>query len=137
MRISDWSSDVCSSDLLALSTAGLVDQQLNGTNPRLYDFRGAVAEIEPTAQPGDVLAYAPDYLDGVLGYYAPDMVGMPVDEVDPEEIDGEIYVLVSERLTPGSAGAVGDELARLEQARGEPQRFTRPTVVGWRFPCSR
>src|SRR3546814_3379516 len=91
MRISDWSSDVCSSDLpllllviargatsaartrlatvsltvalLALRTAGLVDQQLNGTNPRLYDFRGAVAEIEPTAQPGDVLAYAPDYLE--------------------------------------------------------------------------
>src|SRR3546814_5794085 len=117
MRISDWSSDVCSSDLpllllviahgatsaartrlatvsltvalLALSTAGLVDQQLNGTNPRLYDFRGAVAEIEPTAQPGDVLAYAPDYLACVLGYYAPDLVGMPVYEVDPEAIDGE------------------------------------------------
>src|SRR3546814_18369470 len=123
MRISDWSSDVCSSDLLALSTAGLVDQQLNGTNPRLYDFRGAVAEIEPTAQPGDVLAYAPDYLDGVLGYYAPDMVGMPVDEVDPAATDGAIYVLVSQRLTPGPAGAVGADRPRPQPAPGDPHRL--------------
>src|SRR3546814_15034901 len=117
MRISDWSSDVCSSDLpllllviargatsaartrlatvsltvalLALSTAGLADPQLNGTNPRLYDSRGAVAEIQPTAKPGDVPAHPPDHLDRALRYYAPALVGLPVDQVDPETIDGK------------------------------------------------
>src|SRR3546814_9415092 len=37
--------------LLALTTAGLVDQQLNGTNPTLSDFPGAGADTEPTAHP--------------------------------------------------------------------------------------
>src|SRR5690606_4119603 len=41
--------------LVALSSIALVDQQVNGTNPHLYDFRGAVAAIEETARPGDVL----------------------------------------------------------------------------------
>jgi hypothetical protein len=120
--------------LVVLSSIALVDQQVNGTNPRLYDFRGAVAEIEATAHEGDVLAYAPAYLDGVLAYYAPEMRGMPLDQVDPDATDHQIYVVVAERfLTPATSGGVGDILARLEQARGVPQRIERPNVIVWRF----
>jgi O-antigen/teichoic acid export membrane protein len=122
------------SALLVLSSIALVDQQVNGTNPRLYDFRGAVSGIHETSQPGDVLAYAPAYLDGVLAYYAPEMEGTPLGSVDPAAIDGQIYVVVAERfLTKESAGRIGDVLARLEQARGAPQRFERPNVMVWRF----
>jgi hypothetical protein len=120
--------------LLALSSVALVDQQVNGTNPRLYDFKGAVAEIEETAAPGDVLAYAPAYLDGVLAYYAPDMAGSPLGSIRPETADGQIYVVVAERfLTEDTAGRIGDVLAGLEQARGRPDRFERPNVIVWRF----
>lgn len=120
--------------LLAVSSLALVDQQVNGTNPRLYDFRGAVAEIEETAQPGDVLAYAPAYLDGVLAYYAPEMPGTPLGAIRPETVDGQIYVVVAERfLTGDTAGRIGDVLAGLEQARGRPDRFERPNVIVWRF----
>lgn len=120
--------------LLALSSVALVDQQVNGTNPRLYDFKGAVAEIEETARPGDVLAYAPAYLDGVLAYYAPELPGSPLGAVRPETVDGQIYVVVAERfLTEETAGRIGDELAGLEEARGRPDRFERPNVIVWRF----
>jgi hypothetical protein len=60
--------------------AGLVDQQLNGANPRLYDFQGALAAVhqidaEPnTAAAGrPVLLYEPSYLADVIAYYAPDI----------------------------------------------------------------
>ncbi|HEX4868108.1 MAG TPA: glycosyltransferase family 39 protein [Acidimicrobiales bacterium] len=120
--------------LLVVSSLGLVDQQLNGTNPRLYDFRGAVAAIERTARPGDVLAFAPTYLDGVLDYYAPDLEGHPLGSFSPEEVDGQIYVVVSERfLKEGAAARVGKELAALEAVRGTPERIDRPNVVIWRF----
>jgi hypothetical protein len=120
--------------LLVVSSLGLVDQQLNGTNPRLYDFRGAVAAIERTARPGDVLAFAPTYLDGVLGYYAPDLEGHPLGSLAPEDVDGQIYVVVSERfLKEGAAAQVGKELADLEAVRGKPERIDRPNVVIWRF----
>lgn len=120
--------------LALLSTGALVDQQVNGTNPRLYDFKGAVAQIEETAAPGDAIAYAPAYLDGVLGYYAPDLEGMALSAVDPEEVDDPLYVVVAERfLTPAGSATIGDLLVDLERERGEPQRFERPNVVVWRF----
>ena len=38
--------------LTAVLVVGLVDQQLNGANPRLYDFKGAFAEIERARRAG-------------------------------------------------------------------------------------
>jgi hypothetical protein len=120
--------------LVIASSAALVDQQVNGTNPRLYDFRGAVAEIDETARPGDALVYAPTYLDGVLGYYAPDLESMPLSDVGGASEDGHLYLMVVDRfLTPDGAKRVGDVLARLEAERGAPVRMERPNIVIWRF----
>jgi hypothetical protein len=49
------------------------DQQLNGSNPRVYDFGGAVAQVDRDAHPGDVLLYDPPYLSDVIKYYKPDV----------------------------------------------------------------
>jgi uncharacterized membrane protein len=120
--------------LVAVSLVALVDQQLNGTNPRLYDFRGAVADMNETSRPGDSLVYAPSYLDGVLGYYAPDLDGAPLSSLDATTGDGRVYVMVVDRfLTPGGAKAVGDALAQLEGQRGPPVRMERSNIVIWRF----
>ena len=52
--------------LTAVMVVGLVDQQLNGANPRLYDFKGAFAHIEADAKEGDIVLYEPDYLAEVV-----------------------------------------------------------------------
>jgi hypothetical protein len=120
--------------LLVVSGIALVDQQLNGTNPRLYDFRGAVDEIDDTARPGDTLVFAPDYLDGVLGYYAPDLEATALGRLPDDAGEGQVYVLVVDRfLTPTGAGQVGDLLAQLEEQRGAPERMEAPNIVIWRF----
>src|SRR3546814_13696615 len=48
MRISDWSSDVCSSDL---DTAVLVDEHEDGTSHRLLAVHAARARAQITANP--------------------------------------------------------------------------------------
>jgi uncharacterized membrane protein len=124
---------VVTGGLLLVSGIALVDQQVNGTNPRLYDFRGAVDEIDERAEPGDTLVYAPGYLDDVLDYYAPELEGAPLADTAPQA-DGQVFVLVVDRfLTPDGAGRVGDLLADLEQQRGAPQRMEAPNIVIWRF----
>jgi hypothetical protein len=64
--------------VVAALLVGLVDQQYNGTNPRLYDFRGALAAIKARAHPGDVVLYDPVDLREVVQYYAPDMTLKPL-----------------------------------------------------------
>ena len=46
--------------LMATMVVGLADEQLNGSNPRTYDFRGALAEIRRETRPGDTLLYSTD-----------------------------------------------------------------------------
>lgn len=58
--------------LLAASLLyGLYDQQLNSSNPRRYDFRGAVHVIQRSLRRGDVVLYSPSYLSEVIRYYGP------------------------------------------------------------------
>jgi O-antigen/teichoic acid export membrane protein len=59
---------VCAAAAAALGI-GEADQQLNGSNPRVYDFKGAMAQVEQDARPGDVLLYNPQYLDNTIQYY--------------------------------------------------------------------
>ena len=62
---------IVTSVLAAVMLAGLVDQQINGANPRVYDFEGAFDRIAEHAEPGDVVLYEPVYLTTVAEYYAP------------------------------------------------------------------
>src|SRR3546814_1584829 len=50
MRISDWSSDVCSSDLIALDGMAFVDQYREDRlgDPRIFDFiKRITARVDP------------------------------------------------------------------------------------------
>jgi uncharacterized membrane protein len=56
--------------VLALG-AGLYDQQLNGQNPRRYDFAPALQKMAATATPNAKVVLSPPYLDTVSRYYEP------------------------------------------------------------------
>jgi hypothetical protein len=77
--------------------AGLADQQLNGSNPRVYDFKGALTQLEGRAEPGDVVVYTPDYIDTVVGYYGDGKLdARPLEKgvVEPRE-GHRVFVLAS------------------------------------------
>jgi uncharacterized membrane protein len=90
--------------LMATLVAGLVDQQFNGSNPRLYDFRGALGTVNAHARQGDHLEYVPDDLRQVISYYSPHLSLAPVGHGAPPAPDGHtVYVLASRPLMNGSS----------------------------------
>jgi uncharacterized membrane protein len=115
----------------ALSIA-LVDQQLNGANPRLYDFEGALAEIAERAEPGDVVLYEPAYLGDVVDYYAPGVEARPVGST-VADADGTVFVLATERVIDAedTSARLGHELAVLDRERDIVDAFERPNVRVW------
>ncbi|MEO5901648.1 MAG: glycosyltransferase family 39 protein, partial [Ilumatobacteraceae bacterium] len=57
--------------LLVSMVLALGVQETSAQNPRLYQYREAIAEVVREARPGDQLVYSPEYLNYVLEYYNP------------------------------------------------------------------
>jgi hypothetical protein len=113
---------------------GLADQQLNGANPRLYDFRGALARVSARAQPGDVVVYEPLFIGPVVDYYAAGLHAQPLSAGLPLPRRGQrIFVVGSFLDDPSSAARVGDALHQLSQKRRPGDEFRRPNVQVWVF----
>lgn len=117
--------------LTVFMVVGLVDQQLNGANPRLYDFDGAFSEISARAGKGDIVLYEPSYLAEVVEYYAPDLEAQPVGSAVPD--GAGVWVLATERVlnAEDTSARLGTELANLEQGRDVLDIFERPNVRVW------
>lgn len=113
--------------------AGLVDQQLNGANPRLYDFQGALAEVE-RIDGGEhaVLLYEPAYLGDVIEYYAGDLDSRPLGSPIPDDAT-TVWVLATENVLDerATSGRVGTVLAELEETRDPRGVIRRPNVRVW------
>lgn len=119
---------------LATMALGLFDQQLNGANPRRYDFAGAMAQVEREAQPGDVVLYEPVYLADVLAYYGPDLDRRPLGDLDRVPDDAGIFIVATDRVADvrATTARVGDALARIEQdGRTVADRSRHPNVTVW------
>src|SRR3546814_19944772 len=65
MRISDWSSDVCSSDLFPKKVAPMAEKHRKGKRPR-NDDRGLVCLADRVGNNGDDDAAADGDQDGVI-----------------------------------------------------------------------
>jgi hypothetical protein len=128
-----WTPIVAALVLVALLGGALADQQLNGTNPRLYDFRGALQEVSARAERGDVILYSPHYLDEVVSYYAPGVDARPIGEERPGTGSGRVFVLGSFLDQRETAKATGAALGELEQDRPVVDEFEVPQVRVWVF----
>jgi uncharacterized membrane protein len=104
--------------VLATMLAALPDQQFSPTDPRLYDYRGAFAQVAEQSHPDDILIYAPAFINPVVTYYRPEMATVAVGTTTPmAHLPGRrAYIVGSFLEEPGTAAAVGQSLALLEQA---------------------
>jgi dolichyl-phosphate-mannose-protein mannosyltransferase len=121
--------------LMVSMLVGLADEQLNGSNPRTYDFRGALAQIRREARPGDTLLYSPDYLQDVIAYYAPHLRSQVLSGPQPRVAGhGGVFLLASFLEDPGRAAQVGT--AKHALTRG-PRRLVsrggREKIDFWEF----
>jgi Dolichyl-phosphate-mannose-protein mannosyltransferase len=119
----------------AVLALGLADQQLNGSNPRTYDFRGAVNAIEERARPGDVLVFTPDYLNHVIAYYDDGgLRAQPLAEGLPEPRRGRrVFVLASFLDKPQFRQQTEDAVRRLDREHELVRRDRKPQIRTWEF----
>ncbi|MGH9045741.1 MAG: glycosyltransferase family 39 protein, partial [Acidimicrobiales bacterium] len=95
--------------LVVLMLGALADQQLNGQNPRLYDFRSALQTIDAQARPGDLVLYAPADINQVVKYYSPHLHAVSISSDVPLAIKQSaeahrIFVVSSPPLINSKAG---------------------------------
>jgi hypothetical protein len=120
---------------VATLALGLADQQLNGSNPRVYDFKDAVHSIEARARPGDVVVYSPKYIDTVVGYY--DREGLkirPLEDGLPKLRRGQrMFLLASFLDKPQYRKATDDAVRRLSRRYDLVRRDKVPQIRTWEF----
>jgi hypothetical protein len=119
---------------LAVLAAGLADQQFNGSNPRVYDFRGALRAVSADARPGDTLLYSPPYLNHVVGYYGRGIRARPLGDALPRLRRGRrLYVLGSFLDKPAYREATAKAVKRLDRRYRLVRVSTRPQIRIWEF----
>jgi hypothetical protein len=119
---------------LAVLAAGLLDQQFNGSNPRVYDFRGALRAVSAGSRPGDVLLYSPQYLNHVVGYYGRGIRARPLGNQLPRLRRGQhLYVLGSFLDKPAYREATARAVKRLDRRYTLVSVGSRPQIRIWEF----
>jgi Dolichyl-phosphate-mannose-protein mannosyltransferase len=136
--VTGWVKPAAAAVTLTLALAGLMgiamaDQQLNQSNPRTYDFRGAMGDIRRVARPGDVVIYTPQYLDTVIAYYGSDLRSHPIDTGIPKRhATGRVFLLASFQDKPAYRQQAQQTLAKLRHAgRRLIGTFHRPQIRVW------
>lgn len=121
--------------VVAALLAGLGDEQLNGTNPRLYDFRGALKSVNAQWRAGDVLVYAPSDIQTVIAYYSPQARAVsPAARLPEVPEGGTIFVLASRPLMNASGPAqLRHLLVDLRSADVAAGVVRRSNVTVWKF----
>jgi len=126
---------VASAVLVASFVVGLVDEQVNSSNPRIYDFRGALNMVTDRAEPGDVIAYAPGYLTDEVNYYARDVTAFAlVPDAPPLPRPGQHVFVVGSFLDQRNiSSGVGLALSILERRAHLRLEVERANVKVWEF----
>ena len=136
--VTGWVRPAVAAGAITVAMVGLMgiaaaDQQLNQSNPRTYDFRGALAAIRGEARPGDVVVYTPQYLNTVIAYYGSDLRSHPLDTGIPaRRSSGRVFVLASfQDKAPYRTQARKSMLDLRRQGRHVIGTFHRPQIRIW------
>jgi hypothetical protein len=110
------------------------DQQFNSSNPRDYDFRGALQEVRSEARPGDVIVYEPAYLGSVVGYYGGGLRTQALGTEPPRPRPGQrVFLLGSFQDKAPFRKATVDAVLKLRRGARQVEQFDRPQIRVWEF----
>jgi uncharacterized membrane protein len=121
--------------VLALTlVVGLAGEQLNKSNPRLFDFRGAVADINANAGADSLILYEPSEMRYVLEYYAPDIRRRSLSAPPQAGAGGSpLFVLASFQDNKAFFDETNRVVGQLTFFRTPVHRFKTPQTLVWEF----
>jgi hypothetical protein len=113
---------------------GLADQQLNKANPRLFDFRGAIQDIQANGGPNSLVLYEPADMRYVLDYYAPHLRSQPLSQAVSVSREGSpLFVLASFQSNKAFFHQTNKVVGQLTFFRTLVRRFETPQTLVWEF----
>jgi uncharacterized membrane protein len=113
---------------------GLADQQLNKSNPRLFDFRGAIQDIKANGGPNSLILYEPSDMRYVLEYYAPNLRRQPLSAHIAAGAEGSpVFVLASFQSNKAFFDVTNRVVGQLKFFRTLVHRFDTPQTRVWMF----
>jgi hypothetical protein len=114
---------------------GLADQQTNKSNPRLFDFRGAIHEIQDDAGPRSLVIFEPPDMRFVLAYYAPELHRRPLRlGVPKRRLGSPVFVLASFQDNKTFFDRTNKVVGQLKFFRKKPLRhFKKAQTEVWEF----
>jgi hypothetical protein len=112
---------------------GLADQEYNETNPRTYDFEGALHAVDARSGPADVLLYQPHDLNNLVAYYPPGLQTRRLGPNLPAAKVPRVFVLESFFEDPANDDAVKKALVKLRGERHLVDRLKFSQVEVWEF----
>jgi uncharacterized membrane protein len=113
---------------------GLLDQQTNDDNPRLYDFKGAIERIQADATPKALVLYEPPDMRYVMEYYAPELRSRPLRAGVPKRREGSpVFVLASFQDNDQFFNRTNRVVGKLDFQRRLLARFEEPQTKVWEF----
>ncbi|HTD76044.1 MAG TPA: glycosyltransferase family 39 protein [Chloroflexota bacterium] len=120
--------------VIATLAIGLLDQQVNHSNPRLYDFKAAVQDIKADGGPNSAVLYEPADMRYVLEYYAPGMKGQPLTAAIAAQSEGSpLFVLASFQSNKQFFTETNKIVGQLTFFRKLVARFKTPQTMVWEF----
>jgi uncharacterized membrane protein len=120
--------------VMATLVVGLADQQLNKANPRLFDFRGAIRDIQADAGPSALVLYEPNDMRYVLEYYAPNLRSQPLAQAISAQREGSpVFVLASFQNNKSFFNETNKVVGQLTFFRKLAHRFKTSQTLVWEF----
>jgi uncharacterized membrane protein len=113
---------------------GLADQQFNKANPRLFDFRGAIQDIQANGGPNSLVLYEPADMRYVLQYYAPHLRSQPLSRRLSAGREGSpLFVLASFQSNKTFFHQTNKVVGQLTFFRTLVRRFDTQQTLVWEF----
>jgi hypothetical protein len=120
--------------VVATLALGLADQQLNKSNPRLFDFRGAIQGIKADAGPNSLVLFEPSDMRYVLEYYAPEVRSQPLSSAISAQAEGSpVFVLASFQSNKAFFNETNKVVGQLTFFRKLVRKFKTAQTVVWEF----
>jgi hypothetical protein len=113
---------------------GLADQQLNKNNPRLFEFRAAIQDIQADAGPNSLVLFEPSDMSYVLEYYAPDLRRQSLSQALSAQREGSpVFVLASFQSNKTFFNQTNKLVGQLSFFRKLVRRFKTAQTLVWEF----